>query len=161
MMNTKQKPWNRVDQPVYSISSFAHGKSNMNICTYAVPVSLKPKQFIVAVYHGTRTLTNVQANPEFLLQYLTRSQARLVNLLGKKSGDRIDKMKRLSDEVAVYNGFHYLRKSMAFVHLRVLSWMPAGDHDCALCEVVAYKNLNDSPPLTLRELKKQGIISVK
>jgi flavin reductase (DIM6/NTAB) family NADH-FMN oxidoreductase RutF len=161
MMNTKQKPWNRVDQPVYSISSFAHGKSNMNICTYAVPVSLKPKQFIVAVYNGTRTLTNVQANPEFLLQYLTRSQSRLVNLLGKKSGDRIDKMKRLSDEVAVYNGFHYLRKSMAFVHLRVLSWMPAGDHDCALCEVVAYKNLNDSPPLTLRELKKQGIISVK
>lgn len=160
-MSTKQKPWNRVDQPVYSISSLADGKPNMNICTYAVPVSLKPKQFIVAVYHGTRTLTNVRANPEFLLQYLSRSQAKWVNLLGKKSGNRIDKMKRLNDELAVYNGFLYLKKSMAFVHLRVLSWMPAGDHDCALCEVVAYQNLNESTPLTLRELKKQGIISVK
>ncbi len=74
-MSTKQKPWNRVDQPVYSISSLADGKPNMNICTYAVPVSLKPKQFMVAVYHGTRTLTNVWAYPEFLLHYLSRSQA--------------------------------------------------------------------------------------
>lgn len=94
-MSLRKNPWNRVDQPVYSISSAANGAVNMNICSYATPISMKPKRYIVAIYRNTRTLELVQQNPEFVLQFLTRSQYTLVNLLEKKSGSKINKLKRI------------------------------------------------------------------
>ena len=159
-MMTRKKPWNRVDQSVYSISSTTNGgKQNMNICSYAVPVSMKPKRFIVAIYHNTLTLKNVKENPELLLQYLSEPQSNLVNLLGKKSGFKTDKLKRIAKITTSYNSFSYLTECNAFVHLKVVQWITGGDHDCVLCDVIAFKNLNDFKPLTLDYLRFKKIIS--
>lgn len=158
-MSLRKKPWNRVDQPVYSISSAAHGEVNMNICSYATPVSMKPKRYIVAIYKNTRTLELVKQNPEFVLQFLTRSQYTLVNLLGKKSGRKINKLKYIKEGVFFHEHFSVLKNALAFVHLTVREWLDGGDHFCALCDVKVYKNLNESPPLTLDYLKQKKIIS--
>jgi flavin reductase (DIM6/NTAB) family NADH-FMN oxidoreductase RutF len=155
----KKKPWNRVDQPVYSIASAAEGQVNMNICSYATPVSMKPKRFIVAIYKNTLTLELVRKNPEFILQYLTQEQHRLINLLGKKSGYSIDKTQRLKNQVASYNDFVVLKDCLAYVHLSVLSWLDGGDHWCTLCDVVAYRNIQEAEPLTLNYLRDKKIIS--
>lgn len=159
MSAIRKKPWNRVDQPVYSISSTHNGDVNMNICSYVTPASMKPKRYIVAVYKNTKTLELVQQHPQFLLQVLAEDQYRLVNLLGKKSGFRINKIGKIKEPVELYNNtFAYLSRSLAYLHLRVLDWLDGGHHWCTLCEVVAYKNLNPGKPLTLEFLKKKKII---
>ncbi|MCX6293012.1 MAG: flavin reductase, partial [Sphingobacteriales bacterium] len=88
----KKKPWNRVDLPVYSISSKGAEFDNMNIITYATAVSMKPKRFICAVYKNTKTLENVRLNGQFVLQILSNTQYALVRLLGKQSGNKINKI---------------------------------------------------------------------
>jgi flavin reductase (DIM6/NTAB) family NADH-FMN oxidoreductase RutF len=158
-MSLRKKPWNRVGQPVYSISSAAKGVVNMNICSYATPVSMKPKRYIVAIYKNTQTLELVQQNPQFVLQFLTRSQYTLVNLLGKKSGSKINKLTRIKEGIFFYQEFPVLENALAFVHLTVRAWLDGGDHLCALCDVKYGRNLHEGPPLTLEYLKQKKIIS--
>ena len=158
----RKKPWNRVNLPVYSISSKAAGNSNMHIITYASQISMQPKRFICGIYQGTQTLINVEASGEFVLQLLAATQYRLVDLLGKKSGKKIDKISRLQkrNELAEWNGFHILKNCLAVMHLKVVSSFEGGDHQGFLCEVLAYKNLNEGETLSLDTLRKHKMIRI-
>lgn len=159
---TRKKPWNRINLPVYSISSKANGKANMHIITYATAVSMQPKRFICGIYQGTQTLANVEASGEFVLQLLDEKQYRLVDLLGKKSGRQIDKISRLQkrNELAEWNGYPILKNCLAVMHMKVVNSFEGGDHRCFLCDVVAYKNLNDGEALTLDILREHKMIRI-
>ena len=62
-----------IDVPVYSLVTYDGEKVNMNICTYVTAVSMKPKQYVVAVYHNTRSLQNLLESKSVVLQLLHRS----------------------------------------------------------------------------------------
>jgi flavin reductase (DIM6/NTAB) family NADH-FMN oxidoreductase RutF len=158
----RKKPWNRVNLPVYSISSKANGNTNMHIITYASQISMKPKRFVCGIYEGTQTLVNIEASGEFVLQLLSATQYRLIDLLGKKSGKDIDKIGRLQKrkELAEWNGFYILKNCLAVMHLKVSSSFEGGDHKGFLCEVVAYKNLNEGGVLTLDVLREHALIRI-
>ncbi len=158
----RKKPWNRVSLPVYSISSKANGNANMHIITYATAISMQPKRFICGIYYGTQTLANVEASGEFILQLLDEKQYRLVDLLGKKSGKNFDKMTRLKkrNELADWNGYPVLKNCLAVMQMKVISSFEGGDHQCFLCDVVAYKNLNEGKALTLDILREHKMIRI-
>jgi flavin reductase (DIM6/NTAB) family NADH-FMN oxidoreductase RutF len=158
----RKKPWNRINLPVYSISSKADGKSNMHIITYATAISMQPKRFICGIYHGTKTLENVEANGEFILQLLGDAQYRLVDLLGKKTGKNTDKISRLQkrNELADWNGYPVLKNCLAVMQLKVINSFEGGDHQCFLCDVVEYKNLNEGKALTLDILRAHKMIRI-
>ena len=158
----KKKPWNRVDLPVYSISSKGNEYDNMNIITYASAVSMKPKRFICAVYKNTKTLENVRSNGQFVLQILSDNQYVLVRLLGKQTGNKINKIERLSKRnlLSEWNGFSILKDALAIMEMKIINEMDGGDHVCFLCDVVAYKNLNEGNELTLNILSDKKIISI-
>jgi flavin reductase (DIM6/NTAB) family NADH-FMN oxidoreductase RutF len=110
-----KRPWNRVNLPVYSISSKSDDNENMHIITYASQISMQPKRFVCGIYNGTQTLENVMQQGEFILQLLSAAQYRLVDLLGKKSGKQIDKISRLKkrNELAEWNGYLVLKNCLA------------------------------------------------
>ena len=159
---TKKKPWNRVSLPVYSISSKTETNENMHIITYVSSVSMQPKRMIVAIFHGTQTLVNAEANPHFVLQLLASGQCNLINLLGKQSGKSIDKMERLEKRKLLthWNGFKVLADALAIMELRAINQMEGGDHRMYLCDVIAHKNLNEGAPLTTTILHEKGIIRI-
>ena len=158
----KKKPWNRVNLPVYSISSKTADNCNMHIITYASQISMQPKRFICGIYHGTQTLLNVEKSGEFVLQLLADNQYRLVDLLGKKSGKVIDKISRLikRNDLKKWNNFYVLKNCLAVMHLKVISSFEGGDHKGFLCDVVAYKNLNEGEALTLDRLREKKLIRI-
>jgi flavin reductase (DIM6/NTAB) family NADH-FMN oxidoreductase RutF len=158
----KKKPWNRVDLPVYSISSKGNEYDNMNIITYASAVSMKPKRFICAVYKNTKTLENVRLNGQFVLQILSDNQFALVRLLGKQTGYKINKIERLNKRnlLSEWNGFSILKEALAVMDMKIINEIDGGDHVCFLCDVAAYKNLNEGNELTLNILSDKKIISI-
>jgi hypothetical protein len=87
-----RRPWNRVSQQIYSLSTLdTDGKINMNIVSYATAATLKPKSYVIAVYRGTKTHANIfdkSAKEYFLLQGLAKPQSRYIRPLGQKSGLR-------------------------------------------------------------------------
>lgn len=167
---SRKKPWNRVNLPVYSISTKdLEGNANMHIITYAQAVSMQPKQFICAIYYGTKTLELVEKKPHFVLQILSAEQYRLVDLLGKKSGKNINKIERLQKRnlITEWNGFYILKDALAVMEMKAfpLSFQESlggsqPDHKLFLCNVVAYKNLHDGTPLTTQILGEKKIIRI-
>ena len=160
---TSKNPWNRVNLPVYSISSTDDkGNFNMHIITYVTAISMQPKRFICGVYHDTKTLSNIEAYPHFVLQLLASTQYRLVDLLGKKSGLTVDKIARLlkRKELTEWNQFKILSNCLAVMEMRVIESMEGGDHKIFLCDVVAFKNINNGEPLTLDTLRKHKMIRI-
>lgn len=160
-MSIRKKPWNRVDLPVYSVSSKGI-TDNMHICTYVSAVSMQPKRMMVALYDGTRTLANVTMTRQFVLQLLHEDQYRLVNQLGKLSGNNIDKISRLQKRnlLSTWNNYFILKDALAVMELQTIEIIPAGDHTMFLCDVISYKNLNEGKALTTRILHEKGIIRI-
>lgn len=134
----------------------------MNIITYASAVSMQPKRMMVAIYHGTQTLINAETNPHFVLQLLAADQYNLVNQLGKQTGKTINKIQRLEKRKLLtdWNGFIILKDALAVMELQAINQMEGGDHRMFLCDVTAYKNLNDGEPLTTTILHEKGIIRI-
>ncbi len=161
MSVTRKKPWNRVSLPVYSVSSWGQ-KPNMHVCTYVSAVSMQPKRIMVALYNGTQTLENVSESGAMILQLLAPSQYNLVNLLGKQSGKTIDKTARLNKRKLLMNWQDQavLKDALSCMYLKVLSTINGGDHMVFICEVTAWKNLNDGLPLTTNYLHEKKIIRV-
>lgn len=161
MPNTgiRVKPWNRVDSQVYTLATSNNGKGNLNICTYVTPIAMKPKLFIVGVYKGTKSLENLESNPNGLLQYMAQDQWQHVRLLGKKTGFAVDKISILGEKVEhTADGLFRLKGVIAALHLKFLERIDAGDHWAWLASVEAYENLREAEPLTFNELKRRKVI---
>jgi len=97
-----------------------------------------------------------------VLQLLHATQSDMVRLLGQKSALHYDKQSRLrkKDVVTEWEQHTVLKAAAAWILLRKLDVMPAGDHHMFLCDVVRYKVNTPSPLLTLDILREQKIISV-
>jgi flavin reductase (DIM6/NTAB) family NADH-FMN oxidoreductase RutF len=158
-----KRPWNRVNLPVYSISSTdGKGNYNMHIITYANQISMQPKRFVCGIYEGTKTLENVINHKQFVLQLLSEKQYRLVDLLGKKSGHQMNKIERLEKRKLItdWNEFPILKDALAVMWLKVISSFPGGDHTGFLCDILQYKNINEGEPLTLDTLREHKLIRI-
>jgi flavin reductase (DIM6/NTAB) family NADH-FMN oxidoreductase RutF len=157
-----KKPWNRINIPVYSVSCQYGQKHNMHICTYVSAVSMHPKRFMVALFKGSLTLELVEKNPHFVLQLLDEKQYNLVDLLGRKSGRKIDKIIRLRKRKMIeeWKNFTVLSQSLAWMELRVISSFDAGDHVMMICDLAAAKNVREGNPLTLDTLREKKLIRI-
>jgi flavin reductase (DIM6/NTAB) family NADH-FMN oxidoreductase RutF len=116
-----------LDSPVYALATLnKDGSTNMNIVTYATPVSIRPDRvWSLGIYKDTLTLDNLLRNPVCVLQLLTESQAKTVTVLGGSSGRDIDKREKCASlgfewislpddfDVQVIGGcVHYLKLSI-------------------------------------------------
>jgi len=173
-MSLQTRPWNRVPQPVYSLSTTRNDRINMNICTYVSPMTMEPKQIMLGIYHHTKTFENLQETRIGLLQILGIHQTRYINALGKKSGMTVDKdtylrkrvsytasngaSDRTSARISDHQSLAYLSDCLAYVYLSVKTWTPESDHDLVFCEVLGWKNIQEGIPLTTTYLKEKKII---
>ncbi len=132
-----QRPWNLPSLPVYSLATYAEGRVNMNICTYVTAVSLKPKKMAVAVYQGSRTLTNLNDTQPVVLQLSGQSQHGLVRHLGKKSGNDWDKDTWLKKRelTHLWHGYPVLKECAACIEMIISDKMDAGDHTLFVFDV--------------------------
>lgn len=160
-MSLQVRPWNRVPQAVYSLSTVDNDRLNMNICTYVCPMTMEPKQFMIGLFHGTKTFENFRKTGEGLLQILGIHQTRYINTLGKKSGLSVDKDAYLRKRVCFSRSsshLAYLKDCLAYIHISVKTWTPESDHDLVFCETLGWKNIQTGIPLTTTYLKEKKII---
>lgn len=157
-----KRPWNLIDVPVYSMATCNEGRLNMNICTYVTPVSMQPKVYAVAVYHGTQTFFNLEKNESFVLQLLSSEQIGLVRSLGKRSGKDYNKEQYLfkKDVLMPWKGFHVLKQSTASMLMHIKERVVAGDHDVLICQVQAHRVAPEFDVLTLNKLRSKKLIRI-
>lgn len=159
-----KRPWNRPDYAVWSLSTVDEtGKYNMNICTYVIPVSMNPKKFCIAIYHGTKTYENIKQGNTALLQLLGEHQSDAIRNLGKSSGFNRDKVSIVNKKhpIIIKQGLAIMSDSLAYCLIKYDQIIKTGgDHDIIIGNVISYKNLNEGKILTTKKLAESKIISV-
>ncbi len=159
-----RKIWNRPAWPVWSmVTRDLQGISNLNICTYVQIISMQPKQVMVAVYQGTKTLENIQVMPnqKIGLQLLAESLAPTVRILGRQSGFATDKLKKVERKykVAYEDDLPYFEDACGFMILDTVQLIDvSGDHCLCIGKVVKSKNLSVEKILTTDYLKDKKYI---
>ena len=156
-----RRPWNIIDSPVYSLATSLKGKLNMNICTYVTAISMKPKQYLIAVYYGTKTHDVLTQNPTCVLQLLSKENTPLVRKLGKQSGRNIDKHTWLQKKeiLTPWKGHQVLNNACAYLHLELINrYETGGDHELFCFQVNAAKTLSETNILMFQDLVDAKII---
>jgi flavin reductase (DIM6/NTAB) family NADH-FMN oxidoreductase RutF len=157
----KRRPWNDVSEVVYSISSCNQdGIPNMNIATYITPVTMKPKQYLIAVYRNTQTHANIfQKNNQFLLQALSTDSLPVVKIFGKKSGKTYDKVPAIVQATShSWEGIPYLDTAAFVLVCNPVNYFVIGDHDVILVEIVRTIHHNRQDYLMTTHLYEKKII---
>jgi flavin reductase (DIM6/NTAB) family NADH-FMN oxidoreductase RutF len=156
-----KRPWNLADLPIYSLATYNGQKVNMNICTYVSAVSMKPKRYMVAVYHNTQSLDNILKSKTAILQLLSKQHISLVNVLGKKSGKQYDKENYLArkKQIEIWNDKKVLSGCAGLMELEKLWSKEAGDHTMFLFDVKQFQT-NDENVLMLDDLRAKRLIRI-
>ena len=150
-----------MNEQVYSIASLSQkGKCNMNIATYIVPITMKPKQYLVAVYRDTETHQNIFIEKQsFLLQALSLQNISTVKVLGKKSGKVFDKVSYiLKQKPLYYENIPYLQRTSFVLACVGKQYIEVGDHDIIVAEVIKIISHSDEPLLGTVTLQAKNII---
>ena len=164
-----------IDVPTYSLATKdISGKTGMNILTYATPISIRPDRiWSLGLFKGTVTHENFAKTGKGVLQLLSTDHAKLVRLLGGKSGKDIDKKAECEKLGMPWHSIdeelpellpgccHYLRLT------RVGDLVDCGSHELAICRVESmfvsiHDNEDDSSErekLQTSTLRDLGIIT--
>lgn len=157
-----RRPWNIVDMPIYSLATTnPDGTVNMNICTYVTAVSMKPKLFMVAVDYTTQTFQNLENQQSAVLQILHEDHQSLINYLGKKSGNSVNKERYLEkkDLLMTWNSNKVLKNACGLMELEMRGRKNVnGDHELFWFEVVKSKTIEENKVLMFHDLIREGII---
>jgi len=156
-----KRPWNLPNIPVYSLATYDGRKVNMNICTYVSAVSMKPKRYMVAVYHETQSLQNILLSQTAILQVLGKQHVSLVNVLGKKSGLQYDKESYLNKKkcLELWNNRKVLTACAGLMELKKIWSKDAGDHTMFLFDVKRFQT-NHQNVLMLDDLREKGLVRI-
>ena len=146
---------------MYSLATYLSGTVNMNVCTYVTAISMKPKQYAVAVYHNTHTLDRLDKSASAVLQLLSKDQIGLVRKLGKQSGKTVDKQRWLENKGVLthWKDYQVLANSCAFLELKRNNRIQTGgDHDLFVFDLVSFSTKRDDQILDLQDLIENNII---
>jgi flavin reductase (DIM6/NTAB) family NADH-FMN oxidoreductase RutF len=159
-----RKVWNRPDIAVWSlVTTDSAGEYNMNICTYVTSVSMSPKMMAVAVFKDTKTLANLEQNPNqcVTLQLLGEKHASLVRSLGQTSGFQSSKIAKLQKKNALTKNANILHLTDVLGYIVLCDLQKydiSGDHILYVGKVSTMKNTKDGEVLTTTFLRQRGYI---
>lgn len=169
------------DSAVWSLATLNRdGSTNMNIMTYAYPVSIKPQPlWALSLYQDTLSYENFIREGWGALQLLSQRHQDIVDLLGNTSGyykNKIEELKTKGFQLETVDLSMYTRPNKP-LSLELLSdalyclqveqgdndIISAGDHDVMLCNIVKVlesqdKNVLSVPRLTTGYLRQIGLL---
>lgn len=126
-----------LDVPTYSLATLnKDGTTNMNILTYATPVSVQPNRvWSLGIYRETLTEENLLRKPFGVLQLLTDKHIELVSILGGNSGRDMDKKEACERlgfewvESGNFDGIQVLPGCASYLHMTIQGGLlDAGSH---------------------------------
>lgn len=145
--------------------------SNMNIVTYASPVSIRPKRlWTVGLYKETLSYQNFKKAGKGVLQLLTQDHIPIIRILGGSSGGDVDKQdecyklgfkwKEIASEKEDYPLVLPKCKSYLLVEL-VGDLIDGGSHDIAICRITKMFSDSEEAHLETQYLRDCGIITAQ
>lgn len=163
-----------LDVPTYSLATLNEdGSTNLNILTYATPVSATPQRvWSLGLFKETLSHANFMRTRSCVLQLLTEDHISLIKLLGGTSGRNVDKcaecaklgfeweerqQQRQGKHIKLLPGCAYYLEMTGMGDV-----VDAGSHVVAICQVNEMLISSENTPkgyLSTGRLRELGIIN--
>lgn len=142
-----KRPWNRTDLNIYSLATYNKKEINMNICTYVSVVNMHPKLYMISIDYNTLTYQNLnKKNISIVLQCLSINNINIVKNMGKRSGEKFDKLKYLSKNNLLSNwkNYHVLKNTCFLIELcNPKKVYEMHDHCMFVFQMKSFKNFDN------------------
>jgi flavin reductase (DIM6/NTAB) family NADH-FMN oxidoreductase RutF len=144
---------------VHSITTATtDGRMNANIATWVMQTALGGKMLAVALYQTDHTIELVRESGILTVNLLANDQTALIRKLGRQTGREVDKFKNLPHALDE-RGCPYLTQAVGYAQCRVVSSVPAGDHDLFVCEVLKQVVLHPEKTVMTNDfLREKGLV---
>tara|TARA_B110000438_G_scaffold292153_1_gene330088 strand:- start:95 stop:481 length:387 start_codon:yes stop_codon:yes gene_type:complete len=126
-----------------------------------LPISKNPRQYIVGLDYNSKTYSNIHKSKSAVLQLLSVENMDLINVLGKKSGNKYNKKKILEKKKLLSNfgEIQVLKHLCALIFIEKNSETKTnGDHAIFVFNVKKTKTFRDDNILSTGDLIKNKII---
>lgn len=158
-----------LNSPVFSLATLdSTGRTNMNILTYASPVGISPRRWVISLFRKTETHANFLRRRTGVLQLLSPCHGPLTYSLGGCSSRDVDKAQCCHAngfEWQQHEGHEELLLPGCAAYYRVTlegEVIDCGEHDAALCVLDGVFVEEDGvrpDALCTSQLREMGLIS--
>lgn len=146
------------DYDIHAITTVSGSVTNANIVSWAMQTDMLKKMVVVALYKPDYTISLAKESSILNLHWLGQDFAKHLTLLGRKSGREANKLLKIRHE-ADYRGCPVLVDAIGCLHLKVLNWADAGDHELAICWVEKQTVLHaEKEMLRLNYLREKRLV---
>ncbi|HJZ48353.1 MAG TPA: flavin reductase family protein [Roseiflexaceae bacterium] len=133
---------------LYVLTSEGGGERGGMLVTWVIQASFEPPMVAVAVQNTAHTTEVIKKSGAFALNFMADEQRKEAAAFGKKYAKVGDKFADFPYHAGGATGSPILDDALGYLECRVKGWLPGGDHDIALAEIVDAKLSRDAALMT-------------
>jgi len=149
-MDTKAKSdlLNKLPYGLYVLTSEEADQRGGMLVTWVMQASFEPPLLAVAVQTTAHTTGVMKKSATFALNFMADEQRNEAGAFGKKFAKVGDKFGDFPFHAGATTGSPILDDALGYLECRITGWLPGGDHDIALAEIVDAQLNQDSALMT-------------
>ena len=133
---------------LYVLTSAAGAERGGMLVTWVTQASFDPPLLAVAVMNTAHTTGVMKESGTFALNFMPDEQRTEAGAFGKKFAKVGDKFADYPLHPGAATGSPILEDALGYLECRITGWLPGGDHDVALAEIVDAQLKGDSTLMT-------------
>jgi flavin reductase (DIM6/NTAB) family NADH-FMN oxidoreductase RutF len=133
---------------LYVLTSAAGGERGGMLVTWVTQASFDPPLVAVAVMNTAHTTGVMKESGTFALNFMSDEQRKEAGAFGKKFAKVGDKFADHPFHPGAATGSPILEDALGYLECRITGWLPGGDHDVALAEIIDAQLKGDSALMT-------------
>jgi flavin reductase (DIM6/NTAB) family NADH-FMN oxidoreductase RutF len=139
---------NKLTYGLYVLTSQEADERGGMLVTWVTQASFEPPLLAVAVQSTAHTTAVMKKSATFALNFMADEQRNQAAAFGKKFAKVGDKLAGFPYHAGVVTGSPILDDALGHLECRITGWLPGGDHDLALAEIVGAQLNRDSALMT-------------
>jgi flavin reductase (DIM6/NTAB) family NADH-FMN oxidoreductase RutF len=133
---------------LYVLTSQAGDERGGMLVTWVTQASFEPPLVAVAVLNTAHTTAVMRESGAFALNFMADEQRSEAGAFGKKFAKVGDKFGDFPQHPGAATGSPLLDDALGYLECRIKGWLPGGDHDIALAEIVDARLTRDATLMT-------------
>jgi flavin reductase (DIM6/NTAB) family NADH-FMN oxidoreductase RutF len=133
---------------LYVLTSTEAGERGGMLVTWVTQASFEPPLLAVAVLGTAHTTEIMKKSASFALNFMADEQRKEAGAFGKKFAKVGDKFADFPIHAGPATGSPILDDALGHLECRIIGWLPGGDHDITLAEIVDAQLRGDSALMT-------------
>ena len=149
-MNEKAKSelLHKLTYGLYVLTSQDGDERGGMLVTWVIQASFDPPLVAVAVQNMAHTTGVIKKSGAFALNFMADEQRKEAGAFGKKHAKVGDKFADFPHHAGAVTGSPLLAGALGYLECRVKGWLPGGDHDIVLAEIVGAQLNRDDALMT-------------